>query len=148
MKIRRVVCAFVFLAAIPGIAFSAGDPEPAQTASPSFYDQGRVEAKSGNWVRAIELFQKAVEKDANNYKALNMLGFSLRNHGKFREAIRAYDRALAIKPDYAEALEYRGKAFLGAGNRRAALADYQKLVRLGSPLAEDLKEAIDKQAKN
>ncbi len=148
MKIRRVVCAFVFLAAIPGAAFSAGDPEPEQKATPSYYDRGRAEANSGNWSQAVALFQKAVEQDSKNHKALNMLGFSLRRSGKYQEAIQAYNRALAIKPDYAQALEYRGKAHLGAGDKRAALADYQKLVRLGSPLAADLKEAIDKLAKN
>ncbi len=35
-----------------------------------------------------------------------------------------------------------------SGNRRAALADYRALVRLGSPLAADLKEALDRAAKN
>ncbi len=42
----------------------------------------------------------------------------------------------------------RGKAHIGAGNKRAALADYERLVRLGSPLAGNLKEAIDKLARN
>ena len=148
MKIRRVACAFVFMAAIPGVAFSAGDPEPEQKAATSFYDQGRSQANSGNWSRAIALFRKAVEQDSENYKALNMLGFSLRRSGKHQEAIQAYNRALTIKPNYAQALEYRGKAHLGVGDRRAALADYKKLVRLRSPLAEDLKEAINKLPKN
>lgn len=148
MKFCRVVCAFVFLAAIPGVAFSAGDPEPEQKAAPSYYNRGRVEANSSNWSRAVVLFRKAVEQEPENYKALNMLGFSLRRSGKHQEAIQTYNRALAIKPDFAQALEYRGKAHLGSGDKGAALADYQKLVRLGSPLAEDLKEAIDKLAKN
>ncbi len=148
MKFRRVVCAFVFLAALPGVVFSANDPEPEQNAEPSYYEQGRAEVNSGNWNQAAGLFQKSVERDGSNYKALNMLGFSLRQSGRHQEAIRAYNRALSIKPDYAQALEYRGKAHAGAGNKRAALADYEKLVRLGSPLAEDLKEAIDKLAKN
>ncbi len=150
MKIRRVLIVFTLLAALPCIAFSAGDsenePEPGE--QPSYYDQGRVQVNFGDWREAARLFRKATEKESGNYKALNMLGYSLRQSGKHQEAIQAYDRALSIKPDYAQALEYRGKAHVGAGNKRAALADYERLVRLGSPLAEDLKEAIDKLAKN
>ena len=76
------------------------------------------------------------------------LAKTLRSEGKYKEALQAYNRALSIKPDYAQALEYRGKAHIRLGNKKAALADYQKLVKMGSPLAEDLKEAIDKMAKN
>jgi hypothetical protein len=49
-----------------------------------------------------------------------------------------------INPGYAELREYRGKAFVLAGNITAAMSDYRTLVRMGSPLAEDLKEAIDR----
>ena len=151
MKIRGVFFVFMLLAALPGAVFSAGDDPDSSSDSqsaPPYYAQGRAQVNSGNWSRAAALFRKAVEQDGKNYKALNMLGFSLRQSGRHREAIQAYGRALSIKPDYAQALEYRGKAHIGAGNRRAALADYERLVRLGSPLAEDLKEAIDRLAKN
>ncbi len=42
----------------------------------------------------------------------------------------------------------REKAHIDAGNKRAALADYERLVRLGSPLAGPLKEVIGKLARN
>lgn len=151
MKIRRMIFVFMLLAAFPGTSFSAGDDpdtSPDSQSGPSYYEQGRAQVNSGNWSRAAALFRKAVDRDGKNCKALNMLGFSLRQSGRRQEAIQAYNRALSIKPDYAQALEYRGKAHVGTGNKRAALADYEKLVRLGSPLAEDLKEAIDKLAKN
>jgi tetratricopeptide (TPR) repeat protein len=149
MKNLRVFLVFFLLVALPGMAFSAGDSDPPQPeASPSYYEQGRSAANSGNWSKAVAMFRKAVDKDSNNYKALNMLGFSLRQSGKYEGALKAYNRALSIKPDYAQALEYRGKAHVRLGNKKAALADYQKLVKMGSPLAEDLKEAIDKLTKN
>ncbi len=150
MKIRGVFFVFMLLAALPGTVFSAGDSDSSSDSrsAPPYYAQGRAQVNSGNWSRAAALFRKAVEQDGKNYKALNMLGYSLRQSGRHLEAIQAYGRALSIKPDYAQALEYRGKAHVGAGNRRAALADYERLVRLGSPLAEDLKEAIDRLANN
>jgi tetratricopeptide (TPR) repeat protein len=77
-----------------------------------------------------------------------MLGYSLRRMGRLPEAIEAYDRALAINPNFGQALEYRGIAHLKAGHREAALRDHQSLVHLGSPMAADLKEAIDRAAAN
>ena len=71
-----------------------------------------------------------------------MLGYSLRQAGRYEEAIGAYNRSLSLKPDFAEALEYRGEAFLKMGNRKAAMKDYNAILRLGSPFAEDLKKAI------
>lgn len=151
MNARRMIAAFLLAAAIPSAAFSAGDSDTEseqETFVLSAYDQGRAEAEEGNWSQAATLFRRAVADDGDDFKALNMLGYSLRQGGDLPGAMKAYDRALGINPDYAEALEYRGIARLRMGNRRGALADYQMLVRLGSPLAADLKEAIDSGAKN
>ncbi|MFP6869854.1 MAG: tetratricopeptide repeat protein [Nitrospinota bacterium] len=150
MNIRRAMLALILAAAFPAAAYSAGgpDPDPGPQAAESPYDLGRARAKEGNWVLAASLFRKAVKKDEKSFKALNMLGYSLRQMGRLPEAIQAYDRALAINPNFGQALEYRGIAHLKAGNREAALRDHQSLVRLGSPLAADLKEAIDRAAAN
>ena len=146
MKFRRAMLALILAATFPAAAYSAGDPEP--KAGESAYDLGRARAKEGNWVLAASLFRKAVKKDEKSFKALNMLGYSLRRMGRLPEAIEAYDRALAINPKFGQALEYRGIAHLKAGNREAALRDHHSLVRLGSPMAADLKEAIDRAAAN
>lgn len=149
MKLRQIVLALILAALMPVAAFSADDPKPEEPAAqPSAYDMGREAAKAGNWSRAVSLFQGAVKKDNDDYKSFNMLGYSLRNVGRYEAAILAYNRALSIKPDYAPALEYRGMAHLKANNLKAAMADYEVLKGIGSPLAEDLKTAIDSAAKN
>lgn len=143
---KRKWAAFVLaLALLPPVAADpAGDPTPTpapMTGSP--YDRGRNEANMGNWGRAAALFQQAVQANPQHHEAYSMLGYALRKTDKPREALEAYNRALAIKPDYAPALEYRGIAHLMLGNKKAAIEDYQALVKLGSPLAQDLKEKID-----
>mgnify|MGYP001185267602 CR=1 FL=1 len=110
----------------------------------SFYEQGRIQVHQGKWERAVLLFQKAVSKNAKNYKAYTLLGYSFRHSGRLIEAIEAYNRAVEISPGYAELREYRGKALVLAGRSKAAMRDYAALVRMGSPLAEDLKIVIDK----
>ncbi|MBT3350647.1 MAG: tetratricopeptide repeat protein [Nitrospinaceae bacterium] len=74
------------------------------------------------------------------------MGYSLRHAGRISEAIAAYNRAVEINPGYAELREYRGKAYVLAGNMPAAMSDYRTLVAMGSPLAEALKVAIDRGA--
>ena len=129
---------------LPTAAYPAGDPTPPApklTASP--YDRGRNEANMGNWEKASELFRQAVKADPKHHAAYNMLGYALRKLNKPKEALEAYNRSLALKPDYAPALEYRGVAHLALKDRKAAMADYQALVKLGYPLAQDLKREID-----
>ena len=107
------------------------------------YERGRQAVSEGQWETAVGLFQEAVEADPKDHAAYNMLGYALRKTGKPKEALEAYNRALGLKPDYAPALEYRGEAHLTLKDRKAAVEDYQALVKLGSPLAQDLKEKID-----
>ena len=112
----------------------------------SAFERGRIQIHQGHWDRAARLFGQAVAEDSENFKAYTLLGYSLRHAGRLSEAIAAYNRAVEINPGYAKLREYRGKAFVLAGNFTAAMSDYRTLVRMGSPLAEDLKEAIDRSA--
>jgi len=148
MKAWRIACALAFALALASPAHPAGDTAPVPETPRSPYDEGRNQANMGNWERAADLFQRAAAANPKDHQSLNMLGYALRKIGKAKEAVEAYSRALAVKPDYAQALEYRGMAHLMMGNRKAALADYQALAKLGSPLAQDLKEEIDKMPAN
>ncbi len=144
---RFAVSAFALslIFSVPAFGYEASKhpkPDPAGSA----YERGRVQVHKGEWSKAVSLFREAVARDADDYKAYTLLGYSLRHAGRVREAIAAYNRAVEISPGYAELREYRGKAFVLAGNLSAAMRDYRTLVRMGSPLAEDLKEAIDRAA--
>ena len=80
--------------------------------------------------RAIESFQTATEQNSRHYEAFGSLGYAQRKVGQFKEALKAYDRALKMKPDYPEALEYRAEAYLGLNRITDARKDYTKLVDL------------------
>ncbi len=144
----RIAALAIVLAAVMSLPAFAYDPakHPAPDPLGSAYERGRVQVHQGNWERAASLFQKAVGENPKNYKAFTLLGYSLRHAGRMKGAIAAYDRAVALNPSYAEVREYRGIAFALSGNRKAAMSDYRALIRMGSPLAEDLKAEIDKNA--
>ncbi len=100
--------------------------------------------------RARKAFEKAIAKqgealqlDPQNYAAANELGFALRKTGEYRKAIGAYNYALDLNPDFHEATEYRGEAFLALGMLEQAQRSYMVLFRDNAELAALLMEKMD-----
>lgn len=146
MKSAALALVVSLLLALPAQAY---DPSrhPAPNAQGGAYDQGRLKLQSGEWEQAAAFFRQAVREDKADHRAWTLLGYSLRQQGRHREALAAYDEALRLNPSYAEALEYRGLALAALGNLALARRDLERLARLGSPLAEDLAKAIEAQAR-
>ena len=89
-------------------------------------------------------FEEAVKLDPDYFEAWNMLGYSARQTGDLKASFAAYDKCLAIKPDYDEAHEYRGEAYLLSGQIDLAKQELAWLKAEGSDEAEELAEAIEK----
>ena len=62
---------------------------------------------------AVRAQRDAVRNDPKLFQAHAELGYALRKTGDYTAALQSYDRALALQPNYAEAIEYRGEAYLG-----------------------------------
>ena len=97
---------------------------------------------------AVQAYEAAVKEREAFPEAWNGLGFSLRQQGKYRRRrSRAYDRALKLRPDYAEALEYLGEAYVKMGKLDEARAVLGRLEPLDKKEAAELRAAIDKAKK-
>jgi tetratricopeptide (TPR) repeat protein len=57
-------------------------------------------------------FLEATQRDPSLPEAWNNLGYTARKIGLYEDAIVAYARALALRPNFPQALEYRGEAYL------------------------------------
>lgn len=88
--------------------------------------------------QAANYFGRALKLDLNHYEAANELGYALRKTGDYRKAIGAYNFALVIKPDFYEAIEYRGEAYLALGMLDRAREAYLVLFRNDLQLAAQL----------
>jgi tetratricopeptide (TPR) repeat protein len=86
----------------------------------------------------LRKFAQAIELQSGMYTAWNYLGYTQRKLGNYRDALLAYDRALAIKPGYAEAIEYRGHAYLGLDRLSEAKESYLALYASNRKLAASL----------
>jgi tetratricopeptide (TPR) repeat protein len=91
---------------------------------------------------AAREFQKAIDGNPGMYQAWGSLGYALRKQGDYDASLEAYDRALELQPDYGEAIEYRGEAYLGLGRVEDAKQAYQQLLDNDRALSNDLLVAM------
>ncbi len=56
--------------------------------------------------------------------------------GRNEEAIKDYDKAIELNPQYAKAYNNRGKAKAKLGRNEEAIKDYDKAIELNPQLAE------------
>ena len=70
------------------------------------------------------------------FNALNNRGVTLKEAGRLAEALASYDRALSLKPQYAEAHGNRGNALKELGRLDEALASYDAALGLKPDYAE------------
>ena len=106
-------------------------------------EAGKAKDAKKQFEKALKNFQGAVDRDAQYYQAWNMIGFCSRHLGDFKKAFAAYDKSLSIKPDYDEAHEYLGEAYLKSGNLEQAKAQLTWLRDHGSDEASELAEKIE-----
>jgi tetratricopeptide (TPR) repeat protein len=107
----------------------------------------RKKAKARNkaeqaYTTAMKKFSSATQLQPSNYQAWNYVGYTNRKLGKYDAALAAYDHALRLKPDYAEAIEYRGHAYLGLNRLAEAKEAYLALFSGNRQLAATLLAAM------
>ncbi|HEU5135949.1 MAG TPA: tetratricopeptide repeat protein [Steroidobacteraceae bacterium] len=91
---------------------------------------------------AMKKMGMVTDLQPSNYQAWNYLGYTNRKLGHYDAALAAYDRALSLKPDYAEAIEYRGHAYLGLNRLNEAKEAYLSLFAANRKLAATLLAAM------
>jgi tetratricopeptide (TPR) repeat protein len=96
--------------------------------------------------KALEEFIDAVGAQPAMYQAWNYMGFANRHLGNYQDALTAYAKALDLNPNYPDAIEYRGEAYLGLNKIDEAKSAYMSLFRDSRPLANELMTAMHRWA--
>lgn len=96
---------------------------------------------------AREKFRAATTANARMKEAWNMLGYTSRRLGDYQESLAAYDKALALAPDYPEAIEYRAELFILTGRFDEAKSAYAQLQKSSPSYADVLKQSMRDWAK-
>ena len=100
-------------------------------------DGGNAKGLEKRWKKALDRGLRATDLDPKYHEAWNLVGYASRKLGKYDDALKAYDKCLALKPDFAPAHEYRGEAYLEMGRIADARAELAALEKLGA--ADDAK---------
>lgn len=100
------------------------------------------DAVKAGLTRARDKFRAAVAADPAMKEGWNMLGYTSRKLGEYEESLQAYDKALALAPDYPEAIEYRAELFLLTGRLGDVKAAYDSLLKSSPSYAGVLKTSM------
>ena len=125
-----VALPLVLATALPNPAGAVDVPHRNPPAEEKAVRQAREAISEQAWPRAIELLQTHVRAYPDDADAHNLLGYSLRQHGRYELAQAAYERALAIEPEHLGAHEYLGQLMFTLGRRERALHHLHTLERL------------------
>jgi tetratricopeptide (TPR) repeat protein len=109
--------------------------------------QKAAERVAKQYEKARGYFATAVSKNDTMYEAWNYVGYTSRKLGEHDKALAAYDEALRLKPDYAEAMEYRGEAYLGLNRLDDAKKAYMDLFGAQRQMANELMAAMEQWVK-
>ena len=93
-KILIVVCFSILMAMV-----SCG-PNPEK--SRVFLDKGIDYLYTSQIDEAIEFFDKAIKYDENNFEAYYYRGCAYSNNFKTNQALKDWNKAIELKPDYAD----------------------------------------------
>ena len=138
----RALLIAVLLTVLGGAAFAAG-PVSTNADAPDL-TAVRAKLKAKQFVAARDDLFKIVNSN-EHADVFNLLGFSLRKTGDYKNALTFYQKALALDPDHKGAHEYLGELYVETSQLPKAREHLAKLVALcpaGCEEREDLEKAI------
>ena len=92
---------------------------------------------------AVKDLQKALALNPDFKEADNNLGYCYRKLGKLNESLAAYDKAIALDSNFAQAREYRGETYLALDRPVDAQHELAFLQAMKSPFADQLAHSMD-----
>jgi tetratricopeptide (TPR) repeat protein len=104
---------------------------------------GKADSAKKRFGKALKKFKEATEIDPTYYEAWNMVGFCSRKTGDLKASLEAYQKCLAIEPEYAQAHEYLGETYLTMGDLAKAKEQLMWLVARKSDQAGELATKIE-----
>lgn len=125
----------LFLTALLLVLFTACE-NPAK--SRLYTEEGsKLLLRYSKYDEAEETLTKAIKYDKNNYEAYYYRGCAKVNARKYKEAIPDFEKAVELKPDYADAYFNMGKTYFLMNDEDKACEYYHMADKYGRPNLED-----------
>jgi len=101
-----------------------------------YNNRGMTYYEHGDYKRAIEDFDRAVQSNPGFATAYNNRGNARNNLGDYARAIEDFDRAIQIDPLYAQAFGNRGNAYNATGNYTRGIQDIARAIEIDPEYAK------------
>lgn len=106
--------------------------------SRQYMDEGaKLMLRYSKYEEAEEAFTKAIKYDKSNYEAYYYRGCAKVNATKYKDAIVDFEKAIELKPDYADAYFNLGRTYYLLNDEDKACEYYQLAAKYGRPNLED-----------
>ena len=103
-----------------------------------YMDEGnKLMMNYGKFDEAEAAFDKAIQYDKNNYEAYYLRGCVKINEKKYKDALADLERAIELKPDYADAYFNIGRVYFLLKDEEKACEYYKLAEKYGRPNLED-----------
>lgn len=120
-----------------GTLFMSSCQNPAK--SRSYMDEGdKLMMRYSNFEGAEEAYTKAIKYDKANYEAYYMRGCAKTNSRKYDEALLDFQKAIDLKPDYADAYFSAGRTCFYINDYEMMCYYYKLAQQYGRENLEDL----------
>ena len=93
---------------------------------------GELDGEQEDWDKALQHFQKATQLDPNNYRAWYSMGVALGKLWRDDQAMNAFGKALALKPQFPEALCSMAQSFVEQQRYPEAIETLERCLRMNS----------------
>jgi len=101
-----------------------------------FNEEAIKQIKEKNFAGAEDTLKKAITQNPDDAALHNHLGIALKNQGRYKEALAAYEKAVKLKPGYYEAVNNQAVAYEMLGDKKKAALLYKKALSLKPSYAE------------
>ena len=103
-----------------------------------YMDEGnKLMMTYSKFAEAEAAFDKAIQYDKNNYEAYYLRGCAKINEKKYKDAITDFEKAIELKPDYADAYFNIGRVYFLLNDEEKACEYYKLADHYGRPNLED-----------
>ncbi len=104
--------------------------------SEAFLKKGRELLQQGNAEGSLEFLNKAIDKDAANYEALNTRGVAYFELKRYEDARLDYEQAVRLKPDFYKPHYNLGRNAIAQQNWPQALENFSAAIKLAPDTAD------------
>ncbi len=122
--------------------------EDSASLAQKYYESGVALYEAGKLDSAIDAFKQAIRLKPEHAQAHYGLGMALSKSSNYKDAAESYKRAVRYEPEWPEAHFRLGWTYYVLGKVSQSREEYNKLLKLNSPLATTLYRIIRKDSED